>query len=101
MSEVAKFSEHSEEWRIISEFFEWLKENRMCIGVWPNPEADYEELDGSITKMKDRPWVMENPRPLGVPYEDLLFRYFEIDPYKLEMQRRRILENLGKESERK
>ncbi|GAH01146.1 unnamed protein product, partial [marine sediment metagenome] len=56
------------EWNAIFPFIEWLQENRMCIGVWRDPEAPYENLHtgetGTIKEMAEH--LLEHPYPSTV-----------------------------------
>ena len=92
-----KLNQRSDEWKAIYQFIEWLQENRMCIGVWRDPNTPYynafkEEYDGTL---KDNAqWLLEHPYPWSNPTENLLYKYFDIDPNELEKERRQILKNL-------
>ena len=91
-----KLNEHTEEWNAIFPFIEWLHENRMCIGVWRDPDAPYintyTEEEGTIGE--NAKWLLEHPYPWGSSIEALLYKYFDVDPGKLENERRQILANL-------
>lgn len=95
MREVEKLSEKTNEWNAIYPFLEWLSQNKMCVAKWKDPKAEYENTyTGKIgTIEEDAEWLLEHPYPIGTTFENLLYQYFEIDPSKLEQERREILEN--------
>ena len=98
--ECEKLNEKTKEWNTIYPFLEWLQENHMCVAEWKDPKADYEnlhtgEIEGTIEEVA--PYLLEHPYETTLSIENLLYKYFQVDPAKLEEERRVILENLGKE----
>ena len=90
-----KLNEHTKEWNAIYPFIEWLHENRMCIGVWRDPEEQYGTTDGKVGPIREvAPWLLEHPYPWAGPTENLLYKYFDVDPGELEKERRQLLANL-------
>jgi hypothetical protein len=91
-----KLNEHTEEYNAIAKFIEWLHENRMCIGVWRDPEAPYTSAytgkTGTIREIADH--LLEHPYPFSQPTPNLLYKYFGVDPAGLERERRQILEDI-------
>jgi len=94
MSEIDKLNSRTDEWNHIYPFIEWLHENRMTIAQWRDPEAEYVSAysgkKGTIEK--EAPWLLEHPYPVGGAIENILYRYFDVDPEKLEAERRALLE---------
>ena len=92
-----KLNQHTDEWRAIFQFIEWLHENRMCIGVWRDPDTPYynsftEKYEGTLRD--NASWLLEHPYPWSQPTEDLLYKYFDVDPSELEKERRVLLASL-------
>lgn len=92
--ECDKLSQHTEEFNVLFMFLEWLKENSMCIGAWRDPDAPYyntftEKIEGTIRDHAE--WLLEHPYPISMSMHDLLYKYLDVDPHKLEMERREIL----------
>ncbi len=89
-----KLASKTDEWNAIYPFMEWLQENRMCIGVWRDPEASYKNTYtgeiGTIKEMAEH--LLVHPYPYGQPIESLLYEYFDVDTSELERERRAILE---------
>ena len=99
MKECEKLSKKTEEWNTIYPFIEWLHENGMCIGVWRKIEDIAQAR--KITIEEAEKWygyLLENPYPFASGIENLLYKYFEIDPNKLEKERREILKNLAEQN---
>jgi len=95
--ECEKLNENTDEWKAIFQFIDWLHENGMCIAVWRDPDAPYfnpfkEEYDGTLREKAM--WLLEHPYPWGQPTENLLYKYFDVDPSKLETERRALLASL-------
>jgi len=94
MSEIDKLNSRTDEWNHIYPFIEWLHENRMTIAQWRDPEAEYVSAysgkKGTIEELA--PHLLEHPYPVGGAIENILYRYFNVDPNKLEAERRAILE---------
>ena len=80
MKDCEKLSQHTDEWNAIYPFIEWLQQNHMCIAVWRR-KKDVE---------KCQEYLLE-PYPYGQPIETLLYKYFGVNPEKLERERREIL----------
>jgi len=79
MSECEKLSNRTSEWNAIYPFMEWLQEQGVILCRYFKDEGGNEYL-----------------QPIGESLQDLLYKYFNVDPAKLEMERREILANLGK-----
>ena len=96
MSEIKKLNSHTEEWNHIYPFIEWLHANKMTIAQWRDPDAEYVNTHtgkkGTIEEMA--PHLLNHPYPIGESIENTLYRYFEVDPAKLEAERRAFLEEL-------
>jgi len=69
-----KLSKRSEEWNHIYPFLEWLQEQGIVLARY---NLIYPEL-----------------QPISESIQDLLYKYFEIDPIKLEEERRELLKKL-------
>lgn len=95
-----KLVARTKEWNAIYPFIEWLHQNRMCIGVWRDPEAPYTNAftgeTGTIKEMADH--LLEHPYPYGQTIHDLLYKYFDVNPAELERERRAILERFREEA---
>lgn len=91
-----KLVARKDEWNAIFRFIEWLHKNKMCIGVWRDPEAPYENLyTGEIGTIKeDGPHLLEHPYPYGQTTHNLLYEYFDVNPAELERERRATLANI-------
>jgi len=96
MSEIDKLNSRTDEWNHIYPFIEWLHENRMTIAQWRDPKAEYVSAysgkKGTVEELA--PHLLEHPYPVGGSIENLLYRYFDVDPVKLEQERRRLLSSL-------
>jgi len=94
--ECAKLNERTKEWNAIYPFIEWLQEARMCIAVWRDPEAPYtNDFTGETGTIKEQAeYLLEHPYPYGQPIENLLYKYFNVDPSELERERRAVLSSL-------
>lgn len=99
MTEIEKLNSHTDEWNHIYPFIEWLHENRMTIAQWRDPDAEYENQytgeKGTIGK--DASYLLEHPYPIGQSIENILYRYFEVDPNKLDREIRDFLLTLQKQ----
>ena len=95
-----KLAARTKEWNAIYPFIEWLHERKMCIAVWRDPEAPYENaFTGEIGTIKeDGPHLLEHPYPYGQPTMNLLYEYFDVNPAELEKERRAILERFREEA---
>lgn len=97
--ECDKLNARQEDWNSIYPFIEWLHENKMCIGVWRDPDAPYTSSytgeTGTIKEMAEH--LLEHPYPYGQPIVNLLYKYFDVNPAELERERREILESLQPE----
>jgi len=87
MKDCEKLSQYTDEWNAIYPFIEWLHQNHMCIAVWLTKE----EVE------KDQEYLLEHPYPYSQPIETLLYKYFGINPEKMERERREILAQLAKQ----
>ena len=90
MSECKKLSNHLEEWNHIYPFMEWLQEQNLFLCTY--------ETETDVKAKGDKPLkdgsYFAFPYPIPVPktIENRLYEYFEVDPVKLEVERREILE---------
>lgn len=75
MSECKKLAKRTDEWNAIYKFYEWLQEQRITLARWDD------RLSYGIT-------------PVTKHIQDLLYEYFEVNPIKLEQERREILRKL-------
>lgn len=97
--ECDKLSKKTPEWNIIYPFIEWLQENRMCIAVWRDPKDFIDEEHKTVEEVQeDMWWRLEHPYPYGNNIEGLLYKYFGVDPNKLEEERRKILQEFRERS---
>lgn len=95
--ECEKLSKHTAEWNVIYPFIEWLQENRMCIGVWRDPEQMAKDQGKTVKEIKFwSQYLLEHPYPYASGIDNLLYKYFGIDPAKLEQERRQLLEYMRK-----
>ena len=100
MSEIEKLNSHTDEWNHIYPFIEWLHGNKMTIAKWRNPNAPFEVWDPETggTRMgtikDDAAYLLDHPYPVGQPIENILYQYFDVDPEKLEKERRAFLQEL-------
>ena len=94
--ECDKLRARLDEWNTIFPFMEWLQENRMCIAVWRDPEAPYtNDFTGETGMIKEMAeYLLEHPYPYGQPIENLLYKYFDVNPSELERERRTVLLSL-------
>lgn len=95
--ECEKLAKHEAEWNAIYPFIEWLQENRMCIGVWRDPEQMAKDQGKTVEEIKLwNSYLLEHPYPYSSGISNLLYKYLEIDPVKLEQERRQLLEYMRK-----
>jgi len=92
MKECEKLAEKTPEWNNIYPFMEWLREQGFILcrhdteqDAKARGEKPYK--DGSY-------FVYPDPIAIGKSIETLLYEYFEVDPQKLEQERREILAKL-------
>lgn len=66
----------------------------MCIAKWHDPKAEYENtFTGEVSTIEEAaPWLLENPYRVDQSIENILYEYFGVDPQKLELERRKVLE---------
>ena len=113
--ECEKLSQRTAEWNAIYPFIEYLYENRMMIAEWRDAEKMYQEAKEKA-KVKGKPFVnfagkrytrkkfredheylLAQPVHLNLSQLDsLLYKYFDVDPAKLEQERRELLEHIRK-----
>jgi hypothetical protein len=86
LSESDKLNERLDEWNAIYPFFEWLKGR----GIWLAHIITKREYYGE--DYEDEP--MDTMVPITQNLESLLYEYFDVDPAKLERERKEILESL-------
>ena len=77
MSELEKNSWTFEQRQVIGEFLDWLNENEILLGEYIKP---YKAMD------------IERLAPILKNSQELLDKYFDIDPVQLEKERRELLE---------
>lgn len=90
--ECEKLSAKTEEWNNIYPFMEWLREQGLTLCRYDTEEdvkarGEKPLKDGSY-------FVFPYPIPIGKSIETLLYEYFDVDPVKLEKERRKLLESL-------
>lgn len=88
MKECEKLSARTEEWNHIYPFMEWLQEQ----GLFLCRHETEEEAKG-----KGSDWPYPYPIAVGKNIEQLLYEYFDVNPNKLEQERRQLLAKLRKE----
>ena len=90
--ECEKLSKHTQEWNALYDFMEWLQEKRIILARYQTEkearEAGQMFQDGSV-------WVREHPFPISKSIAFLLYEYFDVDPVKLETERRAFLAKLS------
>jgi len=77
MSELEKHSQTFEQRKTIEEFLDWLNEIEVLLGSYIHP---FEDSD------------TERMAPILKNRQELLDEYFDIDPARLEKERRELLE---------
>ena len=92
MGECKKLSARTEEWNKIYPFMEWLQERGFFLcrnDTEEDAKAREEEpfKDGSY-------FLFPYPIVVGKSIEQLLYEYFDVNPVKLEKERRELLERL-------
>ena len=96
MSECKKLSDHLEEWNHIYPFMEWLQEKGLFLCRY--------ETEDDVKAKGDKPlgdgsyFTFPYPIPVSKTIENRLYEYFEVDPVKLEVERREILEEFRQRS---
>ena len=86
MPECDKLNDRRDEWNAIYQFKEWLEEKK----IWLAHRITLREFYGE--EYEDEP--METLVPIPQTIETLLYEYFDVDPAKLEQERRRLLSSL-------
>jgi len=86
MSECKKLSDRTEDWNVIYPFMEWLQEQGIVLSKY------YTDQEGDS---------YEHLQPISKNIDTLLYEYFNVDPTKLEKERRELLATLGKGEEKK
>jgi len=99
MTECEKLSSHIEEWNHIYPFMEWLQEHDLFL-------CRYETEDDAKAKgekpLKDGSYfTFPYPIPVSKTIESRLYEYFGLDPGKLEVERREILEEFRQKHKEK
>ena len=88
--ECDKLNARTDEWNVIYPFMEWLQEQGIILArhdTVENAKARGEKPD------KDRDiWVRPYPYAIGKHIDEMLYEYFDVDPAKLEQERRKILD---------
>lgn len=83
LSELEKHSKTFEQRRTIGEFLDWCNENKILLGGYIKPFKDSDT---------------ERMAPILQNRQELLDKYFDIDPVRLEKERRELLEQARKQS---
>jgi len=86
MPECDKLNDRRDEWNAIYPFIEWLQEKR----IWLAHRTTKREFYGE--GYEDEP--MDTLVPIPQILETLLYEYFDVNPAKLEQERRRLLSSL-------
>lgn len=81
-----KLARHTNEWNVIYPFIEWLREKKKVSLCRYQTEEE----------AKAAGYVFEIPFRISESIEDLLYEYFDVDPVKVEKERREILADLQK-----
>ena len=82
MNELEKHSQTFEQRQAIEGFLDWLNEMEILLGEYIKP---YKAMD------------IERMAPILKNRQELLDKYFDIDPVQLEKERRELLEQARKE----
>lgn len=82
MNELEKNSWTFEQRQVIEEFLDWLNEKEILLGEYIKLSEGYAERLAPILKNR----------------QELLDKYFDIDPVQLEKERRELLEQARKRS---
>ena len=94
--ELDKLKRAKEAWGIehVGEFLEWLEGQKIFLARWMTHEHTDEcrDDDGDLICGTPREYIA----PLHEPVEELLARYVGVDPKKIEMEKRALLESLRK-----
>lgn len=80
--ECEKLNIWSNEYNALSEFVEWLQDQGIQFAA---NQLVTDDWDNEVTKFM----------PMRERSEDMIYRFLDIDPKKLETERRELLENLG------
>jgi len=66
------------------------------VGVWRDPDAEYVNAHtGEIGTIRENAeYLLEHPYPWSQPTMNLLYKYFGVDPVKLEKERIALLVSL-------
>lgn len=87
MPECDKLNDRRDEWNAIYQFKEWLEEKK----IWLAHRITLREFYGE--DYEDEP--MDTLVPIPQTIETLLYEYLDVDPEKLEQERRRLLSSLS------
>ena len=99
MSECKKLSSHTEEWNHIYPFMEWLQEQGLFLCRYET-EADV-KAKGEKPLKDGSYFTCPYPIPVSKTIESRLYEYFGLDPGKLEVERREILEEFRQKHKEK
>jgi len=80
MKQCVKLAKRTNEWNAIYPFLEWLSQEKDIHLCRPGPKES---------------WLRDHFQPIGESWENLLYEYFEVNPTKLEEERRAILAELA------
>jgi hypothetical protein len=86
MPECDKLNDRRDEWNAIYPFIEWLQEKK----IWLAHRITKREFYGEEYEDAPMDALVSIPQTL----ENLLYEYFEVDPAKLEQERRELLSSL-------
>jgi len=86
MPECDKLNDRHDEWNAIYQFKEWLEEKK----IWLAQRITKREFYGE--EYEEEP--MDTLVPIPQTIETLLYEYFDVDPVKLEQERRELLSSL-------
>lgn len=92
MKECEKLAKRTEEWNNIYPFMEWLLEQGFFL-CRHDTEEDA-KARGEIQFKDGTRWLYPYPIVVGKSIETLLYEYFEVNPAKLEWERRALLDKL-------
>ena len=104
--ELERLSSVSDKSQAIAEFVEWLKyEKKFQIceyeeSTWLTPDGE-EVHKAGINREKDIRILTEGFQPVHTSIQDLLAEYFKIDLQKVEVERRRVLDDFRRLQESK
>lgn len=93
-----KEKQHNEEWSHTAQFFEWLSSKGLFLCKYETEEEA--RARGSVSKRTGEVWRREYPLPIGRNLLSLFHEYIGVDPYELEMERRRLLDLMREMNQR-